>query len=284
MRSIRYLFILGLLSLLAAHPGRASDSFSFGSYDSLFSDEPTKPYNFAAYNEYFDIRNTGLKILQDFAPGETWYLGPGRSPTPLMAFFEGIGVPTASSMPLSSMRDYPRMAHEIPGTEQRLHNHFEKWLPKPEVLKSAGTKKILVIDYTASGDSLVNTVQELRRYFASIGLKVEVQGLGLYSNKEVEATLRQHGMHALKLDTPLWFAFLQHGYDKWAKYGSYHVWSDSEPAQKGAQAYKLFTQSLWKKMASDRTLAKKITPPQLTHLKAAVKGTCIEERLAKTLK
>jgi hypothetical protein len=284
MRSIWFLFILGLLSANAAQPAQASDPLSFGSYDSFFYDEPTKPYNFAVYNEYPDIRNTGLKIFHDFPPGKTWYLGPGRSPTPLMAFFEGIGVHSISGMPLSGMRDYPRLAREIPNTEQKLHNHFAKWLPKPEALKAAGTKKILVIDYTASGEGLINTVQELRRYFASIGLKIEVQGLGLYSNREAESILRQHGMHAINLDTPLWFAFLQHGYDSWAKYGSFHAWSDNEPAQKSAQAYKLFTQSLWKEMASDQTLAKKITPSQLTHLKSAVQGRCMEEHLAQTLK
>lgn len=141
---------------------------------------------------YKFIRSLGVRILQDYSPQDYIYIGIGRSPTPIIALFEGLGL-DARSIPLSDLgikrksivkksagrfsrsfrRPGPFLSVRSGGSassksviiskfdpetvdwtelNKLMYQHFENFLPNETELKN---KKILFIDYAHEGQTVI---------------------------------------------------------------------------------------------------------------------------------
>jgi hypothetical protein len=211
---------------------------------------------------YSEIRDLSLSILQRYPPSEYWYVGIGRSPTPIMRFFEEMGVQTVSQMPLSGMSDFPKKGPMSEADQRaRLWSHFERWLPSK-------AKKILVIDYTAGGGGLTHTKNELEGYFENRrkrGLPAsEFRTLALSETDWAKQAGKSGGIDSLVISSRLESAFRYSSFEKWAKYGPFHPWKDSEASLHARPEFEQLGQSLRTQMRSD------------SHVRAAQSATCVQ--------
>jgi hypothetical protein len=144
------------------------------------------------------IRDLGETILRGFPVQAYCYVGIGRSPAPLIAYFENIQV-RAQTIPLSSFRPrnatwsitddvmfvrtprgpvtQPRMTLD---QQQRLFSHFERYFPgRPP------RQKVLLIDFTQTAQSLVAAQEQLQLFFQGRPhtSDIEVHALALCKDK-----------------------------------------------------------------------------------------------------
>ncbi len=120
------------------------------------------------------IRDLGDRILHDYPPHIYLYVGLGRSPAPLMAYFQSIRV-RCLSIPLSNFR--PRNVEwsvtdellvgpfgapnaRLTALQQlTLFLHFRRFIPARPV-----RPRILLIDYCQSGGSLLAGLEQLQQF------------------------------------------------------------------------------------------------------------------------
>lgn len=177
------------------------------------SDLPAMKPGKYRFGEYSAIRNTALAILRKYPPSEYLYVGIGRSPTPVIAAIQAIlGTESARNVPFSNrFKDFDpdkpltggKIEENMHGIlidhdERIMHDRkdrarfwevFKKKLPK---FADLGGKKILVIDFVASGASLKNGVLEMQKFYQHmepgkklptvVGLGLTVPGAQIYVN------------------------------------------------------------------------------------------------------
>lgn len=121
------------------------------------------------------IRDLGDRILRDYPPHVYLYVGLGRSPAPLVAYFESIRVRTLT-IPLSAFR--PRnvrwsITDEALGStharmtlqqQQALFVHFRRFIPR-----RPARNRILLMDFCVSGQSLLAGMEQLEQFLAMEG-------------------------------------------------------------------------------------------------------------------
>ena len=181
-------------------------------------------YQFAD-DEYQQIRALSISLLRRFPPDNFYYLGLGRSPTPVIAFLEASYIPSAT-IPLSAFRygteNQPELAED---KISDLDNHFERFLPKPEVL---GTKELLIIDYTDSGQSLVAGLNYIKKYYANFSENIVIKKLGIHpkasSGKDFFAANFDESERLCMSHLPLLQGFIRGtSYDWFAQHGSFDI-------------------------------------------------------------
>jgi hypothetical protein len=164
------------------------------------------------------IRDLGETILRGFPVQAYCYVGIGRSPAPLMAYFENIRV-RAQTIPLSSFRPrnatwsitddalitnspkgrvgQPRMTLN---QQQGLFSHFERYYPdRPP------RQKVLLIDYTQTAQSLVAAQEQLQLFFQGRPgtSDIEVHALALCRDSDAP-NVRGVGMSVGTTRNPMW--------------------------------------------------------------------------------
>ncbi len=126
--------------------------------------------------EYESIRDASLKIIYKYPPAHHFYLGIGRSPTPLIRFFHELGLRNHQSIPLSQLRVLtvykPQQLKEI---ESKYFQHFDNVLK----LGLIRNKTLVLIDYVDSGDSLQIAKLFLSDYFKSKSIKINIISIGI---------------------------------------------------------------------------------------------------------
>jgi hypothetical protein len=124
------------------------------------------------------------EILRRFPPREYFYIGLGRSPTPVIAYLSQLNRETALlegldriviNLPLSGFRPMLRSLfsranpHKLEAALSKtqlseLHRHFDRFLPK---ISQLGLRKVLLIDYTQTARALIAAAEHLQEYFNS---------------------------------------------------------------------------------------------------------------------
>ncbi len=130
-------------------------------------------------NQYEQIRDITLEIMQRRPPSAFFYVPVGRDPAPIAAFMELLspkGRPLARTLPASGLKQ-----GVIEGREQAWFDHFDRFIPK-EVL--TGNRHILLVDRASSGATLEKVRGILRKWLKTRGSKVSVNVLAL-SRREV---------------------------------------------------------------------------------------------------
>lgn len=103
-------------------------------------------------NDYREVSDLALKILQKYPPTQYQYVGVGRGPTPIIAALQAIlGEAGAVNIPVTNLKYVGRMddidsefdVNEFYKRNSRILNHVSQLLPSE---KELGDRKVLVID------------------------------------------------------------------------------------------------------------------------------------------
>jgi hypothetical protein len=233
-------FLLFDNSMLKAHSKAFVTLFSLFIF--IFICAPAFGYEFSK-EEYETIRDTSLEITQKFT--NYYYLGVGRSPTPIIAFLQNyLGHEHASNLPLSNFRAIsqgkpPSISDDLWGTkgklyapvthdeELRLFRHFDIFFPKDPEIQN---KKVLLIDYVTYGGSIIAAKQALRSYLKARGrnCKLEILVLSQRNRRLLIEEIEKWAHSKLnfiefKSDNKLVQRFFNEHYDSLAEYPTFIV-------------------------------------------------------------
>jgi hypothetical protein len=116
--------------------------------------------------EYENARDIGLHILKTYPPDQYYYVGVGRSPTPVTEILSNLSPHNVKTLPLSGMYARPQRhdGYDPPldgATEGRLFDHFDRFLPTAAELHG---RKLLFVDFVQGGGSAVATEEYLTKY------------------------------------------------------------------------------------------------------------------------
>jgi hypothetical protein len=161
------------------------------------------------------VRDLGERILSEYYPQLYLYVGIGRSPAPLIAYFQNHRVRTLS-IPLSDFRprnDVWSIADDVlvtrgpqvsgqerisPQQKKRVLAHFGRYFP----MRPARTR-LLLIDYTQTAQSLVAAQEQLQAFFVSNNLHdIEVHALALCRDSDY-GSVRHIGASVGRARSPL---------------------------------------------------------------------------------
>jgi hypothetical protein len=138
--------------------------------------------------EFEQIKSLARSIETRFPPSDYVYIGIGRSPTALIAYFQETRPQMAFNIPLSLTGSINEgfNANELTA----LYTHLDRFMPSQAQI--AG-RKILLIDYVLSGRSLSLIPNFLSGYQQSRGFKNAIAVVGL-----VDSDTRQHQIEELE--------------------------------------------------------------------------------------
>lgn len=125
---------------------------------------PRAKYFIYQSNIINEIMTVAATISTRFPDNKYFVVGIGGSPSPIIAALQSSYADYAANLPLS----IPTLTHLVnkpvrhlpPETEADLHQHFSKFLPRPEVL---GNRSIIMLDFTITGDSLIIATDALKK-------------------------------------------------------------------------------------------------------------------------
>jgi hypothetical protein len=174
--------------------------FCFHTSHFAFGVDPQPPLH---QTDYESIRDASHHITQTFPPDGNYYLGIGRGPAGIMAFLSLTQPGGGSTVPFSA----PSSSFSIDRFDPALHAAdlkpiFDKFLPKPNDL---GTRRIVAIDDTLSGGTLLFFIEAVKHYYSSRGEvppKIGVVALSVSRMPlELEQPIRRTGAELLWIDT-----------------------------------------------------------------------------------
>jgi hypothetical protein len=191
---------------------------------------------------YQEVRHLTQKVLEICPPQECFYVGVGRSPTPVMALMELLFPENLVTLPLTYFRyDYPGASHSERGRyflskiqEQRLRLHLKRFLPSPEDLKN---KKLLLIDFAITGESLLSASYFVRKHvdLSALTLAFVSSEDALFDPEAIDVKIK------LLSDYPeLYSSFAMQMFDGLAKYGQYKISSPFVQFLKPRDEYREF--------------------------------------------
>lgn len=116
--------------------------------------------------EYENARDLALLVLDKYPVENYTYVGVGRSVTPVVELLRELHPNEVKVLPLSNMYHRPSLHSDYmpplkPEEENRLFDHFERFLPTPE--QTLG-KKVLFLDFVVGGGSAVATEEYLSKF------------------------------------------------------------------------------------------------------------------------
>jgi len=126
-------------------------------------------------DEYAEIRAFCLQVLSRYPIDDCLFIGIGRSPTPMIGFFQEAGAAHAMNLPLSQFRHRP-MGRAVEIDEKKtdryqalsesavkaLYQHFDRFfLFDAEAWRR---KRWVLVDFSQTGDTLVSAFDYLSAY------------------------------------------------------------------------------------------------------------------------
>jgi len=201
--------------------------------------------------DYEGFQKTAQELLEVFPPDKYYYVGVGRSPTMLMSMLEEMGVKGAE-IPLSNVRGYEKIRNEA--TDKALKEHLKRYIPSPEELKG---RKILMIDFPASGKTFSNVSELLRDAMREAGHKEPPEGLFLgrdpsWSPRE---TIRIKTHNLVRAVNEIQTGLLQGDFDKLGRYETFDAekltGTGNLPAPEENPHYSTFREELRERMSRD---------------------------------
>jgi hypothetical protein len=201
---------------------------------------------------YLGVKRTSVELMEQFPPENYWYVGVGRSPTPLMAFFENLGIKSLTTLPLSGMGsfDEPKNMSQIE-IQARLEMHLREMLPTSTELQG---RKILLIDYASRGDGIIHALREVRSFVGTNRPGVEVQAVGLTTLSTTGQRLSIEGIHPLHVDAYLRGNLVHDTYKVFSKFGSWHAWGNQITPSSSRKEYSFLKELTLEQMEEDLAL------------------------------
>ena len=167
MRYFNYLLSLFLLTLILS-------CSHYGSRHIASTKPPETLEELIPHRTYLEIKRISLEILQHCPPEDCIVIGLGRSPTPITAFLKQIDKDTMN-LPLSGFKIHPELIEYSSDIEHSLHKHFYKYVDTTKI----DNKKVLLVDYSLSGESLFSAHFHLQKFLRSINMTNTVSSLAI---------------------------------------------------------------------------------------------------------
>lgn len=128
------------------------------------------------HDEYCELRNLCANLLSFYSLRDTYFLGIGRSPTPIIGFLQEQESVSAKNIPLSCFRHRPSgRAIEIPDGKKKdryrslcpkmqaaLYQHFDRFFLFDQDIFSR--KQWVLLDFSQTGDTLASVHDYLNLY------------------------------------------------------------------------------------------------------------------------
>jgi hypothetical protein len=124
--------------------------------------------------EYSDLRNSVKDLLKKFPAEQSFFVGLGRDPTPIIAFLQNLGgAELAANFPGASGKGWPA-AETIPAERWTVFKqYFQTYIPA-EVW--SGTRDIVLMDQTNSGATRSGTLGQFAPYFDRYAREIGFKG------------------------------------------------------------------------------------------------------------
>lgn len=239
-RVLKHILALIVMSFaLSAAPSFAS---------SIFNPEGLKKVGaaravFGTFNDFNEVARVSLELIEEYPPSEYFYVGVGRSPTPVMAFLNGvidpeifINVPLSGLASLAWYREVDsENIHDIYAIRSaHLKAHLKMFLPAAD--KLAG-RRLLLIDFVASGSTLIEAGRQVRDFYDQSGEpNTTIESLALISSRTKYSTrekLEIAQIHSLLIGDGFHWKLRDRAYREFAEYEPFYVMgTDLENYQK----------------------------------------------------
>jgi hypothetical protein len=115
---------------------------------------------------YPALRREAQRLLLEFPPGQHYFIGVGRTPTPMIAFLRNLSPELATSVPASGLK------RTRPEHLAAYFDHFDHFVP-PDVLR--GDRTVVFLDGSSNGGSAEVLETLFNRYQAARGARLETQ-------------------------------------------------------------------------------------------------------------
>ncbi len=280
MRTLRYKPWIRLVCLtlaLSVPAVKASDEGigrriqSFFGFDNEYKFDP---------EEYDQIREVALRLLEACPPPDCGIVALGRSPTAIAALLDILQPGSVTFLPLSSFKHLPHnrggnsyfdslpkellerfvwlVSKYIPAfnplsdaEEERLFAHFQYFFP-------TNRKRLMFFDISLYGFSLIAAVKYAEKYFSKHPNPPQIDAAMVidtdHPETETDAFFRSQNIEpplVMRVDpfSHLRRKFIVSAYDSYAPYGAYNVVeSRGEPPEPNEKRYQAFKASLKKQM------------------------------------
>lgn len=177
----------------------------------------------------------------DHSDETTLIIGIGRSPSLVIETLKYLNI-QAINLPLSSFK-YNKLSDEKIGPkalpekfENKLFGHFSN-IFEGELINLSDYKKVILLDYSIHGHSILSTSQYMSLYFRSLSIDIESLTMPIVNKgalKSLESFASSYKIEyqpiILKKNSYLNKLFADQEFDDYAQYRSYYVKS-SEAAQ-----------------------------------------------------
>jgi hypothetical protein len=218
-------------------------------------------------DEYLEIRNLCVQMLSRYRVEDCLFIGIGRSPTPIIGFFQEARAAHARNLPLSQFRHRPvGRAVEIDekkidryqalsdGALKALYQHFDRFfLFDAEAWRR---KKWVLVDFSQTGDTLVSAFDYLSAYLRHRKTKAGCPGLEMlclvdprYDPQKIMGAFGRRPARVWKIDgyPSLCGGLSMQRYDLASEFGTFVV-DDSGRVPVRNDAYKRLRAAIRKEM------------------------------------
>lgn len=233
MKQIYSLIALSIYLLISSSPASATDHSA---------DLPS-----ISKEEYKVAKEIALEALKKCPPPECTIVGVGRSPALIISYLQQHSKGSAYNLPLSSFRYVPTNPKEDQtpwkslkpamdeNTEKKLFKHFDTFLKEKGAI-TEHTKKIMLLDFAISGESLMSTSDYMEKYLKTQGNAIKLDSMAIIGrripfmrfnwkeNFQKAANYYQRSpiIHELEQSTFL-TKLIGGNYEVLAEYGSYNL-------------------------------------------------------------
>jgi hypothetical protein len=183
-----------------------------------------------AMQDFGAIEKVAAQVTELCPPADCFYIGVGRSPTPIVAMLQAkLGNSSAINLPLSSMEGFANgstmRGSDAPVTLakteiERLNLHFDHFVPSESVLKG---RRIMLVDFASTGESLNNTRTQLNNYLSANHRSTQVEAAAIPENEISINNLKSMKINVLKADSRLTERLIGHQYKNLAEYEKFEA-------------------------------------------------------------
>jgi hypothetical protein len=220
---------------------------------------PERQARTLARTDFTEISRYGDILLRRYPADQFIIISVGRSPTPIVAYAEAKGGAEIYHLPLSGISYFTRAGRLPPDGSQLLH-HLKNFLP-------AGTKvaqrKVVVLDYSISGQSLLDTFLYIKNFYTSQGFDFKYKVTPFTAEEYLHEALStfqfiQETPDSIVVDneSPFAIRLMLSEYKAVARYSAFDIRSDNTFVKfEPNPAYDIFVSELKRRLPQTRASA-----------------------------
>lgn len=220
-----------------------------------------KVYDYLSQSEYEALRDLSLRILERYPVERYRFVGLGRSPAPIIAFFESLAPDLAFTMPGSGLKR--RLSRN---SRRAFRRTFDRLATERGVFADA--KELVLLDFVQSGKSLRQAGRILRGHLRkqralSLLSKRHIPKLEIVSIFDSSSPHYNETSAASGFDVAAYPTLVEHfagqAYDRVAEYKAW--FNRLEAPKRNDQRYGQFKAGMMRRMKADPLLVKAVTSP-----------------------